>query len=656
MTRRLLLVVAALLAAGRVEAQPFLYSLRNVVACPATGACPGPRLLVTNVRTGEIVNPDDPELFPGDEGVATALAIGANGSRAYVSIDPFYRDSTAPPRVLILSLATYRPVGSIAVPVAPWFLVPSPDGRLLYGSSPQDDLVMVFDLAANQLARSLTVEHAFSMVLTADSATLAVVQPRPSRVSLIDTVSGTERLGVAVPRFPQQLAMSPDGSQVYVATSEATASGNVVTIDTGTGAVETRAVGPWPVGKFLPMPNNAKVYATFTSGGMWGVMKPPPDLTVFEDAVAPSGQMVPSDDWSRIFIEGTNGVLVVNTTTDTVEARLPGGSSLAAAPAGGCQFVLPPQDAVFGPSGGTGTIQIPAPAGCEWAVQNAPEAGAVQVTSAASGIGPATLTYAVLPGSSPRATGIRIAGQTTRLSVVVPDLSIDAPAAGALVRAPFTVSGWTIEKAVGASGPGIDAVHAWAFPSGGGTPVFLGVADYGASRLDVGAAFGSAYANSGFNLFVPWLEPGTYHIAVYGHSAAAGAFTTARVVTVTVAGERRAMALDGPIDLQAIDATSGTIRFAGWAFDRAAPAGAGVDAIHVWAFPVEGGAPRFLGTGTVGVERPDVAAAYGERFRDAGFFASLPKPPPGTYSIAVYAHSAASGQFDQWRVVRVVVQ
>jgi hypothetical protein len=316
---------------------------------------------------------------------------------------------------------------------------------------------------------------------------------------------------------------------------------------------------------------------------------------------------------------------------------------------------MPPQDAVFGPSGGTGTIQIPAPAGCEWAVQNVPAAGAVQITSAASGIGPATLTYTVPPASSPRATGIRIAGQTTHLSVVVPDLSIDAPVAGAVVRAPFVVAGWTIEQAAGASGPGIDAVHVWAFPSGGGAAVFLGVAGYGAPRPDVGAAFGAAYANSGFNLGVPWLEPGTYHIAAYGHSAATGAFTIARAVTVTVAGERSAMALDAPADQQTIDATSSTILLGGWAFDRAAPAGAGVDAIHAWAFPMDGSAPRFLGVGTLGVERPDVAAVYGERFRHAGFFASLPKPPPGTYWIAVYAHSAVSGQFDQWRVVRVVV-
>jgi hypothetical protein len=270
-------------------------------------------------------------------------------------------------------------------------------------------------------------------------------------------------------------------------------------------------------------------------------------------------------------------------------------------------------------------------------------------------VGPATLTYTVAPGSSPRAAGIRIAGQTTHLSVVVPDLWIDVPARGATVRPPFAVAGWTLEQALAATGSGIDAVHVWAFPTGGGTPTFLGAATYGDSRPDVGGAFGAAYANSGFHLDVPWLTPGSYHIAAYGHSATTGAFSISRVVTVTVTGESRAMALDLPVDSQTINASSRTVIFGGWAFDRSAAAGTGVDVIHVWAFPIDGGTPRFLGAAVNGIERPDVAGVYGERFRRAGFVASLTKPPAGTYWIAVYARSVASGQFEQSRVVRLTI-
>jgi DNA-binding beta-propeller fold protein YncE len=656
MTRRLLFTaLALLLAAARAHAQPFLYSLTNTPQCVANQPCPGPRLLVTNVKTGELVNPDDPALFAGEEGVARALATSVDGTRAYVTVDPSLRGRVAPARMIVINTATNRPIDSIPLPDAPWILVPSPDGRLLYGTSPQQDLLMVIDLTSNRLIRQAVVEHAHALAISADGSMLAVAEPRPSVVSLVDTSSLTVRFRAPVPNYPQRIAMSSDARRIYAATSAGLAGGRIVTIDTGSGVVTTRASGDWLPERLLVTPDDKKVYVTFTRRGAWGVMSPTGDVTLHPAAVPGGASMVPSADWRYLYIQADEGVLVVNTATDTVERTLPGGRELTMSLAPLCEFTLPPQDVVFGPAGGTGSISIPAPAGCEWAVQNVPDGNTVRLTSPTSGVGPAMLTYTVPPGSNPRATGIRIAGQTTHLSVVVPDLWIDAPARGATVRLPFVVAGWTLERALAATGSGIDAVHVWAFPTSGGTPTFLGAASYGDSRPDVGGAFGAAYANSGFHQEVPWLTPGSYHIAAYGHSAATGAFSISRAVTVTVTGESRAMALDLPVDSQTIDAASRRIIFGGWAFDRAAAAGTGVDVIHVWAFPIDGGTPRFLGAAVNGIERPDVAGVYGERFRRSGFVASLTKPPAGTYWIAVYAHSVASGRFEQSRVVRVTI-
>ena len=58
---------------------------------------------------------------------------------------------------------------------------------------------------------------------------------------------------------------------------------------------------------------------------------------------------------------------------------------------------------------------------------------------------------------------------------------------------------------------------------------------------------------------------------------------------------------------------------AGWAADLDAAEGSGIDTLHVWAYPSTGGAPVFLGTPTLGGIRPDVAAVYGDQFREAGF-------------------------------------
>ena len=58
---------------------------------------------------------------------------------------------------------------------------------------------------------------------------------------------------------------------------------------------------------------------------------------------------------------------------------------------------------------------------------------------------------------------------------------------------------------------------------------------------------------------------------------------------------------------------------AGWAADLDADVDSGVDSVHVWAYPVGGGDPIFLGAAAYGGKRPDVAAVYGDRFEKSGY-------------------------------------
>src|SRR4029077_2899901 len=57
---------------------------------------------------------------------------------------------------------------------------------------------------------------------------------------------------------------------------------------------------------------------------------------------------------------------------------------------------------------------------------------------------------------------------------------------------------------------------------------------------------------------------------------------------------------------------------AGWALDLRSVSGSNIDAIHVWAFPVNG-PPIFIGAATLNVARPDVAGVFGAQFQGAGF-------------------------------------
>ena len=54
---------------------------------------------------------------------------------------------------------------------------------------------------------------------------------------------------------------------------------------------------------------------------------------------------------------------------------------------------------------------------------------------------------------------------------------------------------------------------------------------------------------------------------------------------------------------------------AGWAADLDDEGGTGVDAVHVWAYPRNGGDPVLLGHAALHGKRLDVAAVYGDRFK-----------------------------------------
>ena len=95
----------------------------------------------------------------------------------------------------------------------------------------------------------------------------------------------------------------------------------------------------------------------------------------------------------------------------------------------------------------------------------------------------------------------------------------------------------------------------------------------------------------------------------------------------------------------------------GWALDRDAVSGGGVDVVHVYAYPLDrSGGAIFLGQAPVDVRRPDLAAAFGARFGASGFNLAAPALSPGRYRLVVFAHSTVAGAFTELRMVDVRVQ
>ena len=113
------------------------------------------------------------------------------------------------------------------------------------------------------------------------------------------------------------------------------------------------------------------------------------------------------------------------------------------------------------------------------------------------------------------------------------------------------------------------------------------------------------------------------------------------------------------IDLPSAEATadaSQPLVLAGWAIDTDADTGTGVNTLHVWAYPTDGGAPVFVGAAGYGGRRPDVAAIYGDRFRDSGYGILVYGLPPGSYDLAVFASSTVTGNFVPAKLVRVTLR
>jgi glucose/arabinose dehydrogenase len=232
-----------------------------------------------------------------------------------------------------------------------------------------------------------------------------------------------------------------------------------------------------------------------------------------------------------------------------------------------------------------------------------------------------------------------------------PFLQLDTPSNNAVLRQPFAVAGWALDAAATTSS-GISAVHVYAYPAAG-SPVFLGSAQMGGARPDVAAFFGSQFGQSGFGLTARGLTAGSYTLVAFGLITSTGAFGVVQSVPVRVAASSL-LAVDTPGNNSTV---SRPFAVGGWAIDASAATGTGIDAIHVWAYPVApaAGSPVFVGTGSFG-DRSDVASIYGAQFRTSGYNVVASSLPAGTWDLVVFAHSSVSGAFDAVQVIRVTVR
>ena len=96
---------------------------------------------------------------------------------------------------------------------------------------------------------------------------------------------------------------------------------------------------------------------------------------------------------------------------------------------------------------------------------------------------------------------------------------------------------------------------------------------------------------------------------------------------------------------------------AGWSADLSATQGTGIATLHVWAYPLSGGPPVFLGTRRVTAPRGRTWPQCTEsQFADSGFGLHVQGLPHGNFDLAVFAWSTVTGGFVPAKVVRATVR
>ena len=124
-----------------------------------------------------------------------------------------------------------------------------------------------------------------------------------------------------------------------------------------------------------------------------------------------------------------------------------------------------------------------------------------------------------------------------------------------------------------------------------------------------------------------------------------GAYSDAPINTgaTTMAPPEPHLALDAPTN----GSTIGTsFAVSGWALDKGAASGTGIDLVAVYAFPTSGAPSTFLGFATLGGSRPDIGGVFGSQFTNSGFTLNVVGTiGDGTYQITALGHSTVASDY-----------
>ncbi len=231
--------------------------------------------------------------------------------------------------VSVIDTASNTVTTTIPVETRPFGIAVNPDGSRVYVTNYGSNTVSVIDTATNAVTGSaITVgANPRGIAVSPDGSQVYVANEFDNTVSVIDTATNAVTAAISVGSHPYGVAVSPDGSQVYVvnvcaSSSSSCANGTVSVIDTATNAVTGSpiTVGNNPFGVAVS-PDGSRVYVANSGSGTVSVIDTAENAVTAVISVgnAPYGVAV-SPDGSRVYVAnfGSNTVSVIDTASNTV--------------------------------------------------------------------------------------------------------------------------------------------------------------------------------------------------------------------------------------------------------------------------------------------------------------------------------------------------
>jgi YVTN family beta-propeller protein len=170
--------------------------------------------------------------------------------------------------VSVIDATTNTVVATVTVPNCPAGVAVNPAGTTVYATrecvvppATNTGAVSVIDIATNTETATILNLTPEGVAVTPDGTRVYVADSFTDRVSVIDTASNTVTVPILVGSRPEGVAISPDGTRVFVANRGLTAAlGTVSVIDTASDTVTaTIPVGLHPVGVAIT-PDGNHVY------------------------------------------------------------------------------------------------------------------------------------------------------------------------------------------------------------------------------------------------------------------------------------------------------------------------------------------------------------------------------------------------------------